>query len=197
MATVQIIKATKTHEAILQNKTRKLRAAAYARVSTEKEQQEYSYETQCRYYTELIQSNPNYEFVEMYADEGLTGTMLKKRDGFLRMIDDAMNGKIDVIYIKSISRFARNTVDCLTVCRNLKSRNVNIFFEKENRRVLRLSEKIILRMIFAHSHTIRFGCADNYIHVIIGLPAGQTADADCGSTTTFTVVAYTKMFRNQ
>ena len=132
MATVQIIKATKTHEAILQNKTRKLRAAAYARVSTEKEQQEYSYETQCRYYTELIQSNPNYEFVEMYADEGLTGTMLKKRDGFLRMIDDAMNGKIDVIYIKSISRFARNTVDCLTVCRNLKSRNVNIFFEKEN-----------------------------------------------------------------
>ena len=129
MPSVQIIKATKNHTAILENKTRKLKVAAYARVSTEKDEQENSYETQIRYFTDLIRSNPNYIFVDMYADEGLTGTMLKNRDSFNQMISDALEGKIDIIYVKSVSRFARNTVDSLCICRKLKNKGVNVIFE--------------------------------------------------------------------
>ena len=148
MPNVQVIKATKNHTAILENKTRKLRVAAYARVSTEKEEQENSYETQIRYFTDLIKSNPNYIFVNMYADEGLTGTMLKNRDAFNQMIDDAMSEKIDIIYVKSVSRFARNTVDLLCICRDLKNKGINVIFEKENLELLSASGELMLT-IFA------------------------------------------------
>ena len=148
MPTVQIIKATKSHNSIIENRARKLKVAAYARVSTEKDEQENSYENQIRYFTNLIQSNPNYVFVDMYADEGLTGTMLKKRDSFNRMIEDALAGKIDIIYVKSVSRFARNTVDLLCICRELKSKNVNVIFEKENLELMSTSGELMLT-IFA------------------------------------------------
>jgi len=111
---------------------KKKRVAAYARVSTEQEEQQSSYTAQIEYYKGFIQSNPDWEYVDVYADEGISGTSYKKRDGFNRMIDDALNGKIDLILTKSISRFARNTVDALTKTRELKAKGVEVRFEKEN-----------------------------------------------------------------
>ena len=109
----------------------KRRVAAYARVSTDEEEQLSSYEAQVDYYTRYINGNPEWEFVGIYADEGISGTTTKKRDGFNRMVADALDGKIDLILTKSISRFARNTVDTLTTVRKLKENGVEIFFEKE------------------------------------------------------------------
>ena len=130
---VKTIPATKPlHATEFQTLTKKRRVAAYARVSTDKEEQETSFEAQVSHYTQVIQNNPQWEFVEVYADEGITGTSMKKREGFNRMIEDALNGKIDLILTKSVSRFARNTVDSLTTVRKLKGKGVEVFFEKEN-----------------------------------------------------------------
>lgn len=111
---------------------KKRKVAAYARVSTDREEQQSSYEAQVAHYTQYIQGNPEWEFVEVYADEGITGTSTKKRGGFNNMIRDALAGKIDLILTKSVSRFARNTVDSLTAVRKLKNHQVEVFFEKEN-----------------------------------------------------------------
>lgn len=111
---------------------KKKRVAAYARVSTEQDEQQSSYEAQLKYYTEYIQAQPDWEFVDVYADEGISGTSLKHRDGFNQMVADAKAGKIDLILTKSISRFSRNTVDSLTVTRELKKCGVEVRFEKEN-----------------------------------------------------------------
>jgi DNA invertase Pin-like site-specific DNA recombinase len=108
------------------------RVAAYARVSTDDEEQKTSYEAQVDFYTKHIQANPAWEFVEVYTDEGISGTGTKKRKGFNRMIADAMAGKIDLIITKSVSRFARNTVDTLTTVRKLKEKGIEVFFQKEN-----------------------------------------------------------------
>ena len=110
----------------------KKKVAAYCRVSTDQEEQLSSYENQVRYYTEIITRNPDYELVDIYADEGISGTNTKKRDDFNRMIEDCRAGKIDLIITKSISRFARNTLDCLNYVRELKELGVGIRFEKEN-----------------------------------------------------------------
>lgn len=110
----------------------KLRVAAYARVSTEQDEQQSSYEAQVKYYTNYIQNHPGWEFISVFADEGITGTNTKKREGFNRMIDAAMNGAIDLILTKSISRFARNTVDTLQTVRKLKEKGIEVIFEKEN-----------------------------------------------------------------
>ena len=127
------IEATKPlHSAQIQDLTKRRRVAAYARVSTDREEQESSFEAQVSYYTQKIQSNPQWVFVEVYADEGITGTSIKKRDGFNRMIEDVLSGKIDLILTKSVSRFARNTVDSLTTVRKLKDKGVEVYFEKEN-----------------------------------------------------------------
>lgn len=111
---------------------RKRRVAAYARVSTDSDEQLSSYEAQVDFYTRHINSNPEWEFVAVYTDEGISGTNIKKRDGFNRMIADALDGKIDLILTKSISRLARNTVDSLVTVRKLKEKGVEIYFEKEN-----------------------------------------------------------------
>ena len=108
------------------------RVAGYARVSTNEEEQLSSYAAQVDYYTKHIQANPEWEFVGVYTDEGISATSTRKRDGFNRMIADALDGKIDLIITKSVSRFARNTVDTLTTVRKLKERGVEVFFEKEN-----------------------------------------------------------------
>jgi site-specific DNA recombinase len=130
---IKKIEATKPlYSNNFQNYSRKRRVAAYARVSTDKEEQESSFDAQVSYYTQKIQANPQWVFVEVYADEGITGTSMKKRDGFNRMIDDALAGKIDLILTKSVSRFARNTVDSLTTVRKLKDKGVEVYFEKEN-----------------------------------------------------------------
>ncbi|WP_276889697.1 recombinase family protein [Faecalibaculum rodentium] len=111
---------------------RKRKVAAYARVSTDLEEQQSSYEAQINYYSTYIKSKPEWEFVEVYADEGITGTSTKRREGFTRMIDDALAGKIDLILTKSVSRFARNTVDSLSTIRLLKEHGIEVHFEKEN-----------------------------------------------------------------
>ena len=110
----------------------KKRVAAYARVSTEQDEQQSSYEAQVDFYTRYIQSNPEWVFAGIYSDAGITGTNTKHRDGFNRMIQDALAGRLDLILTKSISRFARNTVDTLTTVRKLKEKGVEVYFEKEN-----------------------------------------------------------------
>ena len=112
--------------------TPKLRVAAYCRVSTDSEEQATSYEAQVEHYTNYIKGNPEWELAGIYADDGITGTNTKKRDEFNRMIEDCMEGKIDMVITKSISRFARNTLDCLKYIRQLKDKNIPVFFEKEN-----------------------------------------------------------------
>jgi DNA invertase Pin-like site-specific DNA recombinase len=111
---------------------KKLRVAAYCRVSTDDEEQLNSYKTQCEHYTAYIQKQAEWEFVGLYADEGITGTSIRKRKEFQRLIQDALDGKIDLILVKSVSRFARNTVDSLSTVRELRDRGIKIFFEKEN-----------------------------------------------------------------
>lgn len=112
--------------------TQKRKVAAYARVSTDSDEQFTSYEAQIDYYTKFITENPSWEFVGVYADEGISGTNTKHREEFKRMISDAYNGKIDLIVTKSVSRFARNTVDSLTTIRSLKEHGCECFFQKEN-----------------------------------------------------------------
>ncbi len=109
-----------------------MRVAAYCRVSTELDEQANSYETQISHYKELIQKDPSWEFAGIFADDGISGTNTKKRDQFNKMIRACKAGKIDLIVTKSISRFARNTIDCLKYIRDLKAINVAIFFKKEN-----------------------------------------------------------------
>ena len=110
---------------------RRRRVAGYARVSTDSDEQFTSYEAQVDYYTRFIQSKPDWEFVKVYTDEGISGTNTKHREGFKEMIADALAGKIDLIVTKSVSRFARNTVDSLVTIRKLKENGVECYFEKE------------------------------------------------------------------
>ena len=110
----------------------KRRVAAYARVSTDYEEQITSYQAQVRFYTNYIKSRHDWQFVDVYTDEGISATSTKNRDGFNRMIADALAGHIDLIVTKSVSRFARNTVDSLSTIRKLKEHNVECYFEKEN-----------------------------------------------------------------
>ena len=110
----------------------KRKVCAYARVSTDHEEQLTSYEAQVSYYTEYIKKHDDWEFIKVYADEGISGCSTKGRLGFLKMVEDALDGKMDLIITKSVSRFARNTVDSLTTIRKLKEHNVECYFEKEN-----------------------------------------------------------------
>jgi len=126
---------------------RKRRVAAYARVSTDSDEQLSSYEAQVDFYTRHINSNPEWEFVCVYTDEGISATNTKKRDGFNRMITDALDGKIDLILTKSISRFARNTVDSLVTVRKLKEKGVEIYFEKENIYTLDAKGEILITIM--------------------------------------------------
>lgn len=115
-----------------QQEVKKRRVAGYARVSTDTDDQATSFEAQVNYYTKYIKMRDDWEFVDIYTDEGITATNTKNREGFNRMIEDALNGKIDLIITKSVSRFARNTVDSLTTVRKLKDKGIEIYFEKEN-----------------------------------------------------------------
>ena len=134
MKNVMIIPAKKQvgNIARQQEEKPKLRVAAYCRVSTDTEEQATSYEAQIAHYTEYIQKNPEWEFAGVYADDGISGTNTKKRSEFNRMIEDCEAGNIDMIITKSISRFARNTLDCLKYIRQLKEKNIPVFFEKES-----------------------------------------------------------------
>ena len=122
---------------------RKLRVAAYARVSSSSEDQLNSYRVQNQYYSELISNNPDWEMVDIYADEGITGTSVEKREDFQRMMQDCRKGKIDRILVKSISRFARNTKDCLAAVRELKELGVSVLFEEQGIDTSKVSSEMV------------------------------------------------------
>ena len=117
MAQVEIIKANLKTEKQENVKSNTKKVCAYCRVSTDSEEQQTSYNSQIKHYSAQIKSNPNWEFVGIYADEGISGTQVKNRTEFQRMLNDALDGKIDIIIAKSISRFARNTIDTLKYAR--------------------------------------------------------------------------------
>ena len=127
-----------------QAKRKKLRVAAYCRVSTEQEEQESSFENQVAYYTDLIQSNPEWEFAGIFADRGISGTKDTIRPEFMKMIEHCQRHKIDLIFTKSLSRFSRNTLDSIKYIRLLKSLNVTIEFEKEGLNTSDVSSEIYL-----------------------------------------------------
>lgn len=126
---------------------KKTRVAAYCRVSTDTDEQETSYDAQIEHFTKYIKERDEWEFAGIYADDGITGTNTKKRDKFNQMIKDAMDGKIDMIITKSISRFARNTLDCLKTVRKLKEKNVPVYFEKENINTMDASGELLLTIM--------------------------------------------------
>lgn len=131
-------------------KVRKLlRVAAYCRVSTEEEEQKGSFETQCSYYTEKIQSHDGWTLAGIFADDGISGVHTKKRDDFLAMIAQCKKGKIDLILTKSISRFARNTLDSIQYVRELKKQGIFVIFEKENINTGTMTSEMILTVLSA------------------------------------------------
>lgn len=127
--------------------TRKRKVAAYARVSTDSDEQQTSYAAQVDYYTTYIKGKPEWEYAGIYTDEGISGMMTKRREGFNRMVADALAGKIDLIITKSVSRFARNTVDSLTTIRKLKEKGVEVYFEKENIYTLDSKGELLLTLM--------------------------------------------------
>lgn len=143
---VRVIPATKAPETLRKAQDDKMRVAAYCRVSTDSEEQLNSYEAQKSYYTQKIQDSPDWEMAGIYADEGITGTSLKKRTEFKKMITACKRGHIDLIITKSLSRFARNTVDCLETVRLLKTNGIGVYFEKENINTLTESSEFLITL---------------------------------------------------
>ena len=129
---------------IVAPENRKIRVAPYCRVSTDSEEQAHSFAAQLQYYTELVENMPNSELVDIYADEGISGRGTKKREDFNRLISDCKKGKIDRVITKSVSRFARNTVDCLENVRLLSSYGVTVYFEKEDIDTAKMSNEMLL-----------------------------------------------------
>ena len=128
-----------------------LRVAPYCRVSTDSEEQLTSYKSQIAYYTAKIAENPDWTMVRLYADEGITGTSMKKRKEFLKMIDDCEKGKIDLVITKSTTRFARNTLEGIQIVRKLKRLGIGVFFEKENTNTLYMDNEMILTFFFSQA----------------------------------------------
>ena len=160
------------------------RVAAYARVSTNSEEQLTSYDAQVKHYTEHIKArehSDNWQFVEVYTDKGITGTSTKKREGFNRMIQDALAGKIDLIITKSVSRFARNTVDTLTTIRKLKERGVEVYFEEQNIYTLDGKGEVLLTIMSSIaqeesrniSENVTWGMRKRFAEGRVTMPYGQ------------------------
>ena len=126
-----------------------LRVAAYCRVSSDSEDQLNSFAAQNKHYIDMIQSHAMWELADVYADEGITGTSAKKRDDFQRMLADCRKGRIDKILVKSISRFARNTTDCLEALRELKTLGISVFFEEQNIDTTMVSSEMLTAVIAA------------------------------------------------
>ena len=144
---VEVIPATWNPADESVREIRKLRVAAYCRVSTELEQQQSSYDIQIEYYTRHIMQNPNWIFAGVFADDGRSATNTFRRDDFNQLMDQCLKGKVDMVITKSISRFARNTVDCISWVRKLREKNVAVYFEKENLNTLDDSTEMILTIL--------------------------------------------------
>ena len=141
MATITVIQPSIITETV------KRRVAAYCRVSSSSEDQLNSYQAQLTYYSHKFEDSVTEELVDLYADEGITGTRDDKRDEFQRLMKDCRRGKIDRIYTKSISRFARNTKDCLKNLRELKALGITVFFEKENIDTANMTDEIMITIL--------------------------------------------------
>ena len=145
MQEVEVIKAKNVLSRQARGKAiERLRVAAYCRVSTDSEDQLNSYKSQVQYYTDMIKKNKEWVLADIYADEAITGTQVTKREDFQRMINDCMNGEIDMVFTKSISRFARNTLDTLKYVRMLKERNIAVYFEDEKINTLTMDGELLL-----------------------------------------------------
>ena len=150
MGKVRVIPSTINPLTMMEiNSTEKRKVAAYARVSTDTDEQYSSYEMQVKFYKGYIQERVDWEYVNVYADEGISGTNTKRRTSFNQMIKDALDGKINLIITKSISRFARNTLDTISYIRKLKSAGVEVYFEKENLYTFDSKSEMVLSMLAA------------------------------------------------
>ncbi|MBQ9024432.1 MAG: recombinase family protein [Bacilli bacterium] len=180
MSVVEIIEATPRNVLNIQGVLEKVkkRVCAYCRVSTDMEDQISSYNSQIIHYSNVIKSNPDWIFVGIYADEGITGTQTKKRVEFLRMIEDCKRGKIDMIIAKSISRFARNTVDTLKYVRMLKGLGIDIYFEKENIHTLDMNNELLLTLFSAFAQGESESTSEN---VKLGYRAKMKRGEPCGT----------------
>ena len=175
------IPASMRESAGRKNTVRKLRVAAYCRVSTEEEEQQGSFEIQKLYYTEKINSTPEWEVAGIYADDGISGVHTKKCDGFNRMIQDCKKRKIDLILTKSISRFARNTLDSIQYVRMLKQMGIAVVFEKENINTATMNSEMILTVLSAFaqaesesiSQNVARGKRMGYKHGKFAFPYGR------------------------
>lgn len=150
VANVQVIKkiegrVDRRNGGVLNNKL--LRVTAYARVSTDDQDQKHSYQSQLAFFKSKIKENSEWIYIDMYADEAISGTLDYKRSDFMRMINDALAGKFDMIITKSISRFARNTVDTLKYVRLLKEKNIAVYFVEENINTLEMSSEFVLTIL--------------------------------------------------
>ena len=146
---VQVIPPKININTTKKQEVKRIHVAAYCRVSTAQEDQESSYEAQVAYFTKLITENPSWQLAGIYADDGISGTDMKKRDNFNAMMERCLqkDGDIDLILTKSISRFARNTVDCLSCIRKLKERNIAIYFEKEHINTLESTGELLITIL--------------------------------------------------
>ena len=180
MAEVQIIKPSidAKHIENITKRTKKKKVCAYCRVSTDMEDQRTSYLSQINHYTDYIKKNKDWEFAGIYADDGITGTQIKKRDEFIRMIDDCKSGLIDIIIAKSISRFARNTVDTLNTVRMLRSLDIDVYFEKENIHTLTMDSEMFLTLYSAFAQAESESTSQN---VKMGYRAKMKRGEPCGS----------------
>ena len=160
---IKVIKATATEGTAA--KTALTKVASYCRVSTDSADQETSFESQQAHYLAVINANPAWTLAGIYADEGISGTQAKKRPEFQRLIDDCEAGKVDLILTKSISRFSRNTIECLTYVRQLKELNIPVIFEKEGINTMEASGELLLTILASLaqgesesiSHNVRLG----------------------------------------
>lgn len=153
-------KITKIQSAVPQIKKRK-RVAGYARVSMETERMQHSLSAQISYYNELIQKNPEWEYAGVYSDDFVSGTTTTKREGFQKLIRDCDAGAIDIILTKSISRFARNTVDLLETVRHLKEIGVEVWFEKENIHSLSTDGELMLTILASYAQEEAISISQN------------------------------------
>ena len=144
---VKIIKTADKRNQDLKIKVNKKRVAAYCRVSTDSEEQLNSYKSQVAYYNDLISKKKEWSMAGIYADEAITGTSVKKRSDFQNMIRDCLDGKIDMVITKSISRFARNTIDVLKYVRLLKDHGISVYFEDENIDTLSMAGELLLTVL--------------------------------------------------
>ncbi|MEA5094962.1 MAG: recombinase family protein [Sedimentibacter saalensis] len=188
--TVAIIPPQVKYDKHVRVEQKKLRVAAYCRVSTLLEQQEGSYEAQVDYYTEKVNSNPNWKCAGIFADDGKSATQTKKRDDFNAMIDACMAGKVDLVLTKSVSRFARNTVDALQYIRKLKEKNIPVIFEKEGVNTMESGGELLITILSSQaqeesrniSENTRWGLTRRFENGIISVNhkkfLGYTKDED-------------------